>query len=338
MEGKKRLGGSLFEAWDQAVAGGFIKNVFAAPDGRRLEAGVRAGANGPEHYVRDVEANKDVHLPPHSKRFDNGAILVYNPFGKFKPQAPPTGFGRQADLPAGPDACPLRCNDPKDALSILRRPVPLSTALPHSSWLAFANLTPWQPRGLCLWIPGRPDQLSRGLVHEPQRLSPEKLEDFLAIVRGGERMMTFFNSLHAGATVDHIHFQTAYNDAKLAIESAPRTAVGRYTMVRDWPSSALVFPREVSPEELWGMIGKLQTAGLGFNLIALSTGIFLFVRDPEQEVVAEFGHPVGAVEFVGWINSSDMDDFRNLTEERVAAGLRKMTFPPGRLAGLLSDK
>jgi hypothetical protein len=164
------------------------------------------------------------------------------------------------------------------------------------------------------------------LPHLPQVLDYQQLEDFLAMVRAGSGMTTFFNSLHGGASANHLHFQAVHCERALAVETAGRRQHGPYALLSDYPASGLVCARDIDAKLLWEPIARIQAAGYPFNLIALASGIYLFVRDPRSEVLAEFpGRAFGAINLAGLFITSDAEERRKVNDATIAAAYARLT-------------
>lgn len=324
----------LSAGWRRLAAKGLIRNEFVDRDGRRIEGGVRSGPDGAEAYAVDLATGRSVCDPPSLTRLSNGMDLLFNPVGGLKPYTRPSASGRQPDLPEDAASCAFRCQDADSAHSMIRRDSLLQVTLAHFAWRALPNLAPWEHRGLLVWVPWVSG--TGPLPHIPQRMTFEALDDFLEIARASEGFSTFFNSLHGGASANHLHFQSAYYGQELAAENAPRVAHGCYTMLDRYPACGLVFPRDTPAAGLWDAVRKIQHAGYPFNLIALNRGIYLFVRRPEHEVVDEFpGRAFGAINFAGLFISSDPVEMSHVNEAALAAAYEKMTLDAGSLRRLL---
>ncbi len=331
-----RLSIDLNDAWRRLVARGAMRNTFTDASGRGIEAGVRLGPDGPESYATAVDTGEAACEPAERTRFASGMELLYNPVARLKPHTPPATAGRQADIAAGPDACPLACQDPDNPLSILRRASLAEIPCPNGPWRAYPNVAPWEARGLAIWIPGPADPAVRTLPHTPQVLRQDSLEDFVAIARAAGGMTTFFNSLHGGASANHLHFQAVYYDQPLAVESANRRLQGRYTVLDGYPASGLFFPADVPPEELWKAVAALQAEEYPFNLIALASGIYLFARDPRHEVLEDFpGRAFGAINLAGLFITSDPEERQRVSDATIASAYRRLTMDTGALLELL---
>ena len=333
-----RLSIDLTGAWHRLVAGGALKNRFTDASGRGIEAGVRMGPSGPESYAIWLDTGAPACEDPGLVRLPSGMEILYNPVARLKPHKPPSAPGRQSDIPAESQACPLACQAPENPLSILRRSSLAEIPCPHRHWRAYPNVAPWEPRGIVIWVPCPDDGTVRTLPHVPQILTYRDLEDFLSIARSTAGMATFFNSLHGGASANHLHFQGVFCDRKLAAESADRTASGPYTLLAQYPASGLVFPLDTAPASLWEPLERIQAAGYPFNLIALSTAVFLFVRNPQNEVLREFpGRAFGAINLVGLFITSDAAERRHVSQETIASAYAQLTIGGEALLGLLNQ-
>jgi hypothetical protein len=187
-------------------------------------------------------------------------------------------------------------------------------------------VAPWEARGLCIWLPWRPGDSASPLPHQSQVLSPDALEDFLVIGAASDRTTTFFNSLHGGSSANHLHLQGVYCDRRLAVESAPKEAWGRWSFLGNYPATGVAFPVDAEPANVWHAIERVQSAGFPFNLIFLASGVFLFVRNPKNEVLEEFpGRAFGAINLAGVFITSDPEERKRVTEETIASAYRKLT-------------
>jgi len=326
----------LTQAWNALVAKGTMKNLFEDDSGRAIEAGVRMGALGPESYAIAVDTGVEICGPAELTRFASGMEMLFNPVGKLKPHTRPPKAGRQPDLKTEAAACPFGCQDADNPLSIRNRPSLAEVACPGLRWRAYPNVAPWEARGLLVWLPCQPDLDGGELPHLPQALEQSHLEDFLTVARSAEGMATFFNSLHGGASANHLHFQSVYCDRLLAAESADRAVRGSYTFLCNYPASGLVFPRDVPAQALWNPIEKIQSARYPLNLIGLSSGVYLFVRHPEHEILEEFpGRAFGAINLAGLFITSDAEERKRVTEQAIALAYGRLTIDRESLADLI---
>ena len=327
----------LTAAWNSYIAKGLMKNVFASSAGK-IEAGMRPSPNGPEQYVIDLATGQNICEPPQLKHFANGMEILFDPFGGLKPYIPPTKSGKQDELPSAAAACVFACQDPANPLSLLKRTPLLQTKFTNHEWLAFPNVTPWEPRGLLLWVPTTPNETSITLPHQSQILTHAAVEDFLEISLANENFITFFNSLNGAASANHLHFQSCYLNRKMAVELAKQTQKVKYTFTDGYCAPALVWPKNIDADTLWEVIAKIQQTGKPLNLIALSSGIYLFVRNRDNEIVDEFpGRGLGAINLAGMMITGDKSYFTRVNENTIASAFAKTTLNPTNLDFLLKE-
>ena len=326
----------LTEAWHRLIAGGIMKNTFEDASGRRIEAGIRLGLNGPESYAVAAGTGLPVCESAEWTRLGSGMEILFNPVAGLKPHTTPSKPGPQPDIPADAAACPFGCQKPEHPLSIVNRPPLVEIPCPNHRWRAFPNVAPWEARGLLVWLPCPADGSAGILPHITQHLGYPDLEDFLTIARSSDGLATFFNSLHGGASANHLHFQGVYCDRRLAVESAPTIVDGRRTLLSCYPASGLVYPRDVPAAVLWEAVGRIQEAGYPFNLIALATGVFLFVRNPQHEILEAFpGRAFGAINLAGLFITSNAEERNRVTDETIASAYARLTVGGGLLLDLL---
>jgi hypothetical protein len=321
-----RLSIDLTQAWHRLVAAGAMRNTFVDAAGRKIEAGVRLGSGGPESYAIAVDTGLNACEAAELLRLDSGMEILYNPVGKLKPHTPPSKSGRQPDIPFDAATCPLACQNPDNPLSILRRPALAEIPCDNRHWRAYPNVAPWEARGILIWLPCPADGTLRTLPHLPQVRDQAGLEDFLAIARASSGIATFFNSLHGGASANHLHFQAVYCERRLAVESAHQESIDGWELLENYPAAGLAFALDSPSARVWEAIAKVQAAGYPFNLIALSTGVFLFVREPRNEILDEFpGRAFGAINFAGLFITSDPEERKHVNDQTIAAAYAKLT-------------
>ncbi len=327
---------NLTSAWNDFVGKGFVKNIFTDKQGRKVEAGARLGKNGAEPYAIDADTKQDVCQPPQFIQLANKMEILFNHAGALKPHTPPVGAGRQPDLPTSVTDCTLKCQEANNPLSVLNREFLVEVAVANKRWRAYPNVAPWEARGVAIWLVCVTEQNKVSLPHTTQALNFEDVEDFLEIAKACQGWITFFNSLHAGASANHLHFQSVYLDHKLAVESAPTVKMGEYNFLKDYPASGLVFPKNVSAEELWQAIKKIQNSSYPFNLIALASKIYLFVRNIQNEALPEFpGRVFSGINLAGLFISTDPEELKRVNEQVISTAYAKMTVGGEELGRLL---
>jgi hypothetical protein len=171
--------------------------------------------------------------------------------------------------------------------------------LRHFSWNAYYNAAPIEKNGHFLWIPVQKSDGETCLPHFPQVLTFEFLEDAIYLFKKLDQSIVFFNGLHAGASVNHIHLQAVHHHQPLALATTPLKPMGNAAPVLaglPGPWSG-VSPESSPPAEIFslGCISCSNTA-FPYNLVmirdSLKTGpgshrVVLFPRDIDHEITSE---------------------------------------------------
>ena len=256
----------------------------------------------------------------------SGFVIQFNGYRALKPCGKIPSVGKQQEVPAEAINCLFYCQDPKRSLSLLRRDSLIQVALPNWKWNAYYNAVPFEKEGHFLWVPIFVDGTTTIMPHIPQELSRAFLEDALALFRNSDRLVVFFNSLHAGASVNHIHLQAVFHKGTLSIESASITKQGGLTILEGYPAQGIVFSRVAEPDEIWPHLDLLQKKKVPFNLIFVGERICLIPRNPEYEVVEEF--PMGVIasmELAGKIITVDKAVYDSVNYPTIKNAFQKIT-------------
>jgi hypothetical protein len=169
-------------------------------------------------------------------------------------------------------------------------------------------------------------------------LTSEFLEDILALFRNSRRAIIFFNSLHAGASVNHIHWQGVYHKQELAIERAAVVSRGSVTLLDGFLVDGLVFGKETEAKEIFPWISQCQSTGIPFNLILIGERIYLILRNLDHEVVEEF--PIGimaSMELAGKIITSDKVLYESMSDDHLRRALELTTLPGEKIFQLIEN-
>jgi len=229
---------SLSQAWVRAIAEGKIVNEFPTNEddpfgqwkqGDTIRFGLQLENGRPEYFAKNVTASTDL-KPTFIERTvgEMGFVIQFNGYRALRPGGKRPPIGKQSDFSGD---CRFFCHDPSQNLSLLKRDPLIQVALPNWRWNAYYNATPFEQEGHILWIPVKVETTCTSLPHFPQELTSEFLEDILALFRNSRRAIIFFNSLHAGASVNHIHWQGVYHKQELAIERAAVVSRGSVTLL-----------------------------------------------------------------------------------------------------------
>ena len=263
-----------YAAWQQAIANDKIINQFEAviddPSGRwikgdRIIYGVKQVGQQFGYYARNLDQGCDIDGAIAQKTVSSvGSVHKYicrlNSYRALRPGAGTRQMGRQPDIPPEPECCRFHCQDASHPLSLLRREPLLVLPLKHFIWKAYYNVAPLDAQGHFLWIPTSHEQTGAAnqLTHWRQSLTPELIEDAVELFRQFSDTVFFFNALHAGASVNHINFQSVSRSQALPIEATSTVDYKGYALTSDYSADAAVFSVDHSPAMLINYIVQLQ--------------------------------------------------------------------------------
>lgn len=336
----------LYQAWADAVAAGEVANQFVAPQndsagrwraGDRVIYGLRPDDSGFAFYAENLDQAQPIYGAVEERTIgDSGYICQYNGYRALRPGLKRSPPGRQPPLSAEVADCRFFCTDPQQPLSLLRRRPLMQIRLPHYRWQAYYNAAPIEKAGHFLWLPVDPANPAV-LPHLPQVLTLAFLHDAIALFRQLDRTIVFFNGLGAGASVNHIHIQSAFHAHPVAIQQAPLKPLPGVTVLADYLTPGLVFAADASASEVFGWVQRLQHQGIPHSLVMVGDRIVLFPRDINHEVVTEFptDRP-GAPAFWGKLLTADHATFKRVTPEQLRRAFSKMGLNSDQFASLVS--
>ena len=326
----------LSRAWLQAVLNKNVINQFEAPETDSLERwskgdqiiyGVRYQDNQFTYYAHNLTQNYDIEGATEEKLVgDTGYLCRLNSYRALRPGAGYRPVGRQPDIPADAKLCRFYCQDTSHPISLLRRDPLLSVPLNHFTWNAYYNVAPLEKEGHFLWIPTTDSGTL--IPHMLQRLTAELIEDTVQLFSRLSQSILFFNALHAGASVNHIHFQAVYYRQPLPIESVSLANYKGYQLLDGYPAQAAVFDAKEQTAELTGYVEKLQQADIPFNLAMISDRIFVIARNGDNAIVSEFpGDGLAALGMCGAIATVDHNAYDTINAALIESAFKKMVIP-----------
>ena len=324
---------SLADLWAESVRRGEIFNRFCAaasdPGGRWHEGdllafGLRMEKGRPQYTACNLTSGQSIEAEVEECRVPGSDFTCqFNGYRALRPRTLPVAAGRQPDIPTAAAECRFFCAAPGNPIS-LRKRRPLYRYQPRRwYWHAYYNAVPFEAGGHLLWVPGAADP-ARRLPHFPQVLNPTFLEDLLALARHAPSWRFSYSSLHAGASVNHFHAQSFIRRGHLAVELAAVREDRGFQILSGYPAEALVFDAGQSPSLLGRTIERLQACELPFNLLLSHPKVFLFVRNPDHEIVAEFpGDVFAASDLSGKIITSSRAVFDGINAKRITLAIAK---------------
>ena len=326
----------LYCAWLQAVLNKSVINQFEAPEADSLQRwdkgdqiiyGVRYQDNQFTYYAHNLTQNYDIEGATEEKRVgDTGYLCRLNSYRALRPGAGHRLVGRQPDISADAKLCRFHCQDDSHPISLLRRDPLLSVPLTHFTWNAYYNVAPLEKEGHFLWMPTTDN--GTAIPHMLQRLTPELIEDTVQLFSQLSQSILFFNALHAGASVNHIHFQAVYHRQPLPVESISLVNYKGYQLLDGYPAQAVVFDAKEQTAELTGYVEKLQQADIPFNLAMVSDRIFVIARNGDNAIVSEFpGDGLAALGMCGAIATVDHNAYDTINAALIESAFKKMVIP-----------
>jgi hypothetical protein len=336
----------LARAWLQAVTAGNIVNEFEAdqddPAGRWAHGDlVRFGlawSDGAITYcARNVRTAQVIEAPVEERAIGaTGFCCQFNGYRALRPGGAPRRIGRQPEISPAVADCRFFCQDPSRGLSLLSRAPLLQVGLANGRWNAYYNSNPFEKEGHFLLVPALTDGTPGNLPHLPQLLSRESVEDLVDFFRQSPGTIVFFNSLHAGASVNHLHAQAVFHKHRLPIEEARTAEYKGFKVLEGYPAQAICFGRNSDLDPIVAAVDRVQRLGIPFNLILLGECILLVPRAAEHEIVAEFpGGVLATMEIAGKIITVDRQVYENIQPADVTSAMNKATLDVRELIDLL---
>ncbi len=317
-----------------------IRQVIPNVDvGDKIEFGLREDAMGEiVYYAKKVTKTGESEIVTDVTESNLGAYMVqYNGYRALRPANLPSKMGRQPDRKphqinpqTGKMDCLFSCDNPTDPLSLLVRPALFEKEVNGRIWRAYHNASPFEKDGHFLLVP----DINKAQQRRMQKVTREDIEDISSLCKDSRHVMVFFNSLHAGATVNHIHFQGVYHDKKFPVENEKREFIGSLSganlyRISGYAATGLVLQgsRKILEEAVWSIVGKMQDENLLFNLIFVDGDVYIFPRNPEEEVTQEFPSGVMAsYELAGKFIVTDKKIYEEqLSAEKLSVALTKTT-------------
>ncbi len=329
----------LYRAWNQAVEKGRLVNEFeaAADDaegrwtkGDAIAFGIKRALDQNVYYAQNLSQSRQIAGAVEEKQIGNqGFICQFNGYRALRPGGELKPLGRQPGISPEPEHCRFSCQNSHHPLSLRTREPLLQVTLPHFTWNAYYNAAPIDPNGHFLWVP------DATLTHYPQALSLAFLTDALDLYRQLDHTLLFFNSIHAGASVNHIHFQAIRYHQPLPVERWPLLAIKHeeYALLKGYPARVMVFSQRLSPQAVFAWIDWFQQHQIPFNLMLIGDRILLIPRDINHEIVAEFpGNGIAALGLCGKIITVDREAYLRADETIIQQAFTKMVLTKTSLA------
>lgn len=129
-----------------------------------------------------------------------------------------------------------------------------------------------------------------------------------------------YNSLGAGASVNHLHFQVFLETDQLAIFSDSFTHNGGSVQ---YPANCIVFSNK---DDSWNYIQKLHDENRPYNLIFKNQKVYCLPRNTTfNEIPGLSLSTFGWAEMAGFFTVNDKDVFHNITTDKLIDSIRSLS-------------
>lgn len=160
--------------------------------------------------------------------------------------------------------------------------------------------------------------------HNSQYLSKEYLDYVFHLQTSAQEqipdLVITYNSLGAGASVNHLHFQVFLEDQALAVFSRKFAHNGG---PEAYPASCCVF---TNIDDGWHHIQKHHAANVPYNLIFKDNRIFCLPRKVANKEFPEIDiSTYGWSDMAGAFNLNDKDVFKQISADRLIETIRAVT-------------
>ena len=315
------LGIALSQAVGSAIDAGLFEQEVATEQGA-LRFGVRRKGAVEEFFARDPRTGIELPLREQSPRQTRGGLLIkLNEFRRLRPAPPIDRPGRRPDQDFSSGKCRFGCLDVRIPNSILVRPVLMQIRGLSGKLAVLPQLAPLEPAHVIL-IPCDETGPHR-YPHLDQFLSAQLVTDMFHMSAAAPDWIFVFNSMHAGATVRHLHLQALRLGTSLPIEGATLQNEPTRQAISDarFPGGGLIFVQQAEAALITAIM-ELQAGDIPLNLLVKGGRAFLFPRHPDHEIAESFPYSgFAAMEMAGIIYTSSQEAFDAATDEAVEHAL-----------------
>jgi hypothetical protein len=339
----------LSQAWLDYISTGSTFSDFVADNndpannwlkGHTIRVGLKLNElNLPKYYAINMTTQQKIRFVIQEEDVDAFFCKQFNPYRGLRPRPPERKEpGRLEPPPKEIDKCNYRCQDPKHAWSLLGRDPLTVMMLSKNFWACYYNFAPFEEDGHFLWIAVRVRGNILVLPHFPQKITKDFLRDGITLFKNSRGLLFFFNSIHAGASVDHFHFQAVSTRGKrFAIQNVEVPSGKTAHIFSDYPIRGIAFPLSSPNESLFRCIERLNEKEIPHNLIMLGDIVYIIPRNRDHEIVSEFPYGVlGSMEMAGKFIIANEENFIETDRKRIDSALGKTSLNEDELKSLIA--
>lgn len=309
----------LKTAWLSAVKNGKIVHDFKV-NHETWQFGLKQSGKNISYFAKNLTKKKDISAKILERKISGTNFHIqFNEFRALRPVTPPKHLGAHPCVSEKARDCRFSCQDKKNSLSISQRDILESLKLKNYTWNFYSNAFPYDTTGHFLIIPSKKNRVP----HLTQKFDKKLLTDVLDLFKKTEGLIVIFQSLHAGASVNHFHLQAFFHNRKYALESGKVFN----NVLDNYPVPAFVYDINKEKNHIAKAITILQAENIPFDIICMNKRVYIFPRNPLHEVVSEFPTgPMGAMEIMGKFVTTDKKVYQNFDIHKLYRSLNKTCF------------
>ncbi len=310
---------TLKKAWDKSIKEELVQHDVKVKN-ETWRFGIKKQNNKNKYFAQNITKNKKIQARILERTIPGTKFIIQlNEFRALRPVHTPHTLGIQPEVSGLIHDCRFACADKKNPLSLSNRHVLLSLKLKNYTWNFYSNAFPHDTNGHFLIVPS----VNKKLPHLKQVFEPKLTTDVLLLADKASGLIIIFQSLHAGASVNHFHLQAFFNNGKIALSSG----LIKNNVLENYPVPAFVYKLKKENAHIQKAIKILQEENVPFDLIALNKNVYIFPRNPDHEVVSEFPQGViGAMDIAGKFITSDRKTYQTFDIHKLYRSLNKTCF------------
>jgi len=336
---------NISEVWRNMIIDGTLTRRDNDPaTGDEIEISLVLEDDGTINYrARNITTGQEIDHPVFEEKIEGERQFIkeLNPFEGFAEKTQFREPGRQPDMAPHSEECGFNCTDETHPRSMLKRKPVLEFRTKTNLWKAYSKRIFVDKRGHLVLIPDISDPRNR----RPQMIMEDDISDVVDIASRGRKVAVVYNSPHAGASVDHIHFHIIYNGELVSMQKAESyevTKIGDIVVsgLRDYGIEVIVLRGEDVSElssVAFSLINRMQRTGIPYNLMVAGDRVYIIPRDIEHEVTSEYPAATGIRELYGKITVYNRQDFDYTNQENILTRFKKMSLTKEQIQALIDS-
>ncbi|MFC1709930.1 nucleoside monophosphate kinase, partial [Candidatus Omnitrophota bacterium] len=265
---------------------------------------------------------------------------LLNPYEGLLEKAKVRIPGRQPEMPPHEEKCGFSCTDDSNPRSMLNREPVFEIKANGTIWRAYPKRVLMDKNGHLVLMPDITESWNR----RGQKTTFNYIKDVINIANRSRNISILFNSLHAGASINHIHFHLVYHGEVLAIEQADfdekfHTDRVKISISNGYETQVIMLEgkdEDALSTTAFGFINRLNKRNIPHNIMVIKNRVYIMPRDIEHEVVEEFPRAIGIRELCGKFVGFNKEMFDKITKERISLAFKKLSLSRGKVLRLIN--